>query len=120
MAYDIATRLDKLGTRMKELNQNSITYQRTGETDLTISNVTPGTIDVTQLGVDSVVLITEKAQDFIFDTSELSSWSPVVPKIGDTIVWGSNTYQIFSINDELYNYTTSSRLRIRVHTKQVS
>lgn len=119
MAYDLASRFDKLGTRMKELNQNSLTYKRSGSSDITIDNFTPGQIDVTQQGVESVILVTEKAQDFIFDASDLSSLNPSVPKIKDQIVWGSNTYEVFSINDELYTYTTSSRQRIRVHTKQV-
>jgi hypothetical protein len=119
MAYDFTTRLDYLGTRMKELHQNTMTYSRS-TTDLTITNFTPERVDVQQLALMGITLVTEKVMAFVFDTSELSTLSPSVPVAGDRITIGSFVYEVMQVADEVYNYTTSTRVRIRVHCKQVT
>jgi|1_EtaG_2_1085319.scaffolds.fasta_scaffold101363_2 hypothetical protein len=117
MAYDFSTRLDTLGTRMQEVNQTSLTYRR-GSTEITVSNPTLGKVDVEQLAAFGITLITDKLQDFIFDTADLSTLEPTTPRLGDIIVWSSRTYEVLPIADELYTFVTSSRARIKVHTKQ--
>ena len=117
MVYDLAQRFDRLGTRMKQLSQANASYTR-GATTISISSFTPQQIDVSELAMYGITLLTEKMLDVVFDTSKLFSLSPAYPVEGDTFIWGENTYQPMSIGDELYNFTTTSRLRIRVHLKQ--
>lgn len=84
-----------------------------------ITNFTPQKLDVSQLAIHGITLVTEKAQDIIFDASDLADLSPSVPIQGDEFVWGGKTYEVMSLGEEVFNYTTSSRSRIRVHLKQV-
>lgn len=120
MVYDISTRLDRLGTRMKELHNNSLTYTRSGETPITITNFTPEKCDVDQLIALGIAIMNEKWQDFVFDLADLATLTTTEPRTGDKITWGTLTFQVTAINDEVFKYTTSSRTRIRVHAKQVS
>ena len=119
MAYDFSTRLDTLGTRMKELHQNSLIYKRVDNTDITVSNFTPERIDLVQAATAGVTQLVDKLQDFVFDTADLSGLSPSLPQEDDKIVWDSKTFKPISLNEELYSFTTTSRKRIRVHTIQV-
>jgi len=124
MTYSFSDRLDYLGTRMKDLHDNEITYIREPSSgsieSITIENVTPEQTDSELLQALGVAFLQEKWQDLVFDASELSSLDPSEPKAGDRIEWGSNTFQVVAINDEIFVYTTSSRERIRVHTKQIA
>jgi hypothetical protein len=104
---------------MKELNQNSLTYLR-GNTSLTINNFTPEKLDVEQLAAFGIVLVTDKLQDFVFDTSDLSNLTPAYPQRGDKITWGGKTFELMPIGDELYCFITSTRTRMRVHTRQIA
>ena len=119
MTFDLATRLDYLGTRMSELHDNSMTYRR-GSTTITIENFNTERPSVEQLAIFGMTQITQKCQEFIFDTSELSTLDPALPQQGDEITWGSNTFTV--MHDEnaiaIYDFITSSRNRIRVYTKQ--
>lgn len=118
MTYDFQTRLNTLGTRFKEISTESITYRR-GSTKVTIDNINLGKVDVEQLLAFGITNITSKALDFIFDTSELSSLEPSTPLQGDEIVYGGNTYEVMPFGDQTYDFVTTSRQRIRVHTKQI-
>jgi len=123
MAYDMSARLDSLGNRMKDLHSNALTYRRANKHGITqsqiIENFTPEKIDVTQLLAIGIPIVVEKAQDFVFDTTELADFDTDLPKTGDQIIWGEAQYEVAVIGDETYTFTTSSRKRIRVHTKQV-
>lgn len=122
MAYDIATRLDTLGTRMQELNQNTATYSRTDDacidTDITITSFTPEKVDIEQIAMHGLTLLTMKLLDVIFDLADLTTLDPAEPVEGDTFTWGTKVFTVMSIGEEVFTYTTSSRLRIRVHLKQ--
>lgn len=118
MVYDVSTRLDRLGTRMKELFDNSLTYSREA-VDITITNFTPEKTDVDILMAMGIAVVNEKWQDFVFDTADLSVLDPAEPRRGDRIVWESLTYEVFPIGDEPFKFTTSSRARVRVHAKQI-
>lgn len=124
MTYDIATRMERVGTRMKQLNDNSLVYSRADQnnvkTTATITNVTLGKFDVNEDNAFGITLITKKMLDFIFDTDELAGFDPAVPVAGDTIVFDGRTYETFSIGDQVYDFTTSTRTRIRIHAKQVA
>jgi hypothetical protein len=104
---------------MPELNQNQLTLTRPNEVDIVVKNFTPEKTDVEALSIHGIVLLTEQAQDFIFDTSKFSYWTDKYPKVGDRLVWGTLTFEVMNIGDRCYFFTTSSRLRIRVHTKRV-
>lgn len=118
MVYNFSDRLDYCGTRMKELHHVDITYRRRSH-KVTIYNVTPEESDSEMLQALGIALINEKWQDFVFDTTELEQFYPPEPEGGDLIIWGSSTFQVVAIGDELYKFVTSSRKRIRVHTKQI-
>ena len=117
-AYEHSTRLDYLGTRMPELHTNVLYYTR-GNATLKVENFTPEKIDVDQLQAYGIAIITEKWQDFVFDFSVLGCLNPPTPREGDKISWCSQLFEVCSINNELYTFTTSSRKRIRIHAKQV-
>ena len=121
MTYDLASRFNYVGQRMKELNQNTLILSRVGETNIEVPNFTPEKIDVETLAAYGLVHVTKKMQAFVFDTTKYSSWSDSLPKVGDRIVWGTRIYEIMVMGkeDEVYTFTTSSRLRIRVNTKQI-
>jgi len=118
MSYDISTRLDYLGDRMQELNVTSLTYLR-GEESVEIENFTPQKVDVDELAAFGISLITEKLQDFTFYTSKLEDLDPPLPIRNDKILWNGRVFEAFSINEEIYRFTTSTRKRIRVHTRQI-
>lgn len=119
MPYDFTTRLDILGTRMGELHDNSLFLTRDGEADVKVTNYTPEKTDVDTLAAYGLTQITEEAQDFVFNTSAFSSWTIQLPIVGDKIKIGTETYQVINIGDEVYKYTTSSKVRIRIHTKRI-
>lgn len=118
MSYDVSTRLDYLGTRMQELHQNELTYIR-GNESVTIENFTPEKIDVQELAAFGIAMITDRAQDFVFSTESLEAFEESVPLRGDKIRWNGRLYELFSIGEEIYRYTTSTRLRVRVHSRQI-
>lgn len=116
MAYDVRTRLDLLGSRMKELNQLSIVYQRS-TMQTTIQNVACAKSLVSVTG-DEITLESEY-RGYIFDASELNGFTPPVPQAGDTISDGVLTCEVVKIDDQTHNFTTSTRKRVRVHTRVV-
>jgi len=118
-AYSLADRLDYVGRRMQELNQNTLTLIRVDESNVAVDNFTPEKITVEALALYGIVLVNQKAQAFVFDTSKYSSWTDNFPKVGDRISWEDRIYEVMVMGDEVYTFTTSSRLRVRVNTKQV-
>jgi hypothetical protein len=118
MSYDVSTRLDYLGERMQELHQNELLYIR-GEETVEIKHFTPEKIDVQELAAFGIAMLTDRAQDFVFDTESLQAFDSPVPLRGDKIRWNGRLYELFSIGDEIYRYTTSTRKRVRVHSRQI-
>lgn len=123
MSYNFATRLDRLGTRMKQINDNFLLYSRTDETrrttTLQINNFTPVQFDMNELAAHGITLLQEKMQRFAFDSSDIATLNPPKPKHGDQITWGTRIYEVVSVNEETYRYTTSSQNRILVNAKQI-
>lgn len=122
MVYDFSTRLNRLGTRMKQLHDNSLVYSR-GATTTRIDNFTPEDVDVSTLAAYGMVLLTDKEQDFVFDFADLATFSPNTPQVGDKLVWNSRTYQVVSLGGqdiaEVWRFITSTRTRIRVHAREI-
>jgi len=120
MTYNLATRLNRVGTRMKELNDNSLTYTRSGETPIEITNFTPEKCDSDQLLALGIAIVNEHWQDIVFDTAALSTLTIPEPRTGDKVTWDGVNYQVTALADEVFRYTTASRVRIRVHMKEVN
>lgn len=118
MVYNLADRFDHLRTRMKGLNDNKLVYTRES-CSITIENFTPEKVDVTQWALHGVTLLTETAQDFVFDTAELKDLDSPLPMETDEITWDGRKYEVLSVGEEIFTYTTSSQKAIRVHAKQV-
>jgi hypothetical protein len=118
MTYDFHERLDLLGSRMKELNQITVQYTR-GTQTVSIHNVNRGRTEAAEIGVHGITLIEEQQQDFVFDSSDLASFDPNTPEHGDRITDGATVFEVMTLGDRTFRYTTPTRKRIRVHTKQV-
>jgi hypothetical protein len=120
MAYDFTTRLDHVGSRMPQLHDNTMTYTRDGYT-ITFYNCTPEKVDVEQMQALGIAIIQEKWQDFVFDALLLeTAFIPPEPQVGDIIGWQGYEFRVSVLGEETFRYTTSSRKRIRVHTRQVT
>jgi hypothetical protein len=119
MTYNFRDRLDTLGSRMKQLHSNSLTYSRSG-VSVTVDNFTPEKVDVEQLQALGIAVLNEKWQSFAFDLEDLSVFSPAEPVRNDSITWDGRQYSVSPISDELFRYTTSSRKRIIVHARQIA
>jgi len=119
MVYDFSTRLNRLGDRMEQIHDNSLSYERPGETAITIANFTPEKTDVNELAILGIPLIADKMQDFVFRTSKLANLTPNLPKVGDKVVWDGKTFELFIVGEQVYKFTTSSRRRIRIHSRQI-
>jgi len=117
--YDFQSRLNLVGDRMKTVNRNSLQVIRAGK-QIVINNFNPATSDLEQLALYGLTAIAHRLQDFIFDTKELRTFDPDRPLEDDIFMWRGRQYSVLSIGEEIYRYTTSSRKRIRVHTKQVA
>lgn len=123
MTYDFATRLNRLGTRMKEVNDNFLLYSRTDEnrhtTTLQVNNFTPVQFDMNELASFGIPLLQEKMQRFAFDAADIATLNPPKPVHGDRITWGTRIYEVVRVNEETYRYTTSSQTRLLVNAKQI-
>lgn len=120
MAYDFHTRLDLLGPRMDELNDSALIKYSRGTQQVYIRKVNRGRTEAAEIGVHGITLIEEHQQDFIFDTCCLVNFSPATPERGDQITEGSNVFEVMTLGDRTFRYTTPTRQRIRVHTKQIT
>lgn len=119
MTYDFSTRMDRLGTRMKQLHNNSLSFERSGETAILVENFTPEATDVNELALQGIPLIADKMQDFVFDTVDLANLANPLPKVGDKVVWNGKTFELFIVGEQVYKFTTSTRKRIRIHSRQI-
>ncbi len=131
MAYDLRSRLDTVGTRMKAINAVDVVVSRpnVAETSGTIT-ATPAKTEIEVFDVNNNSGLTHKLQDWIFDVAEYAvgdPLTPVLPQRGDRITLESGrVFTVISLQErfdqgdaEPWEYITSSRLRIRVHTTEV-
>lgn len=119
MTYSLRSRLDHLGQRMSEINSRSITYKR---------SVLQTTLTATVRETESSVLFPElvgvsfRVREFIIDSEDFIIDGVVsVPERGDRI---SDEGMLFEVlpNSEMphYSYTTESRQRMIIRTKQIA
>lgn len=118
MVYSYQDRLDRLGTRKKEVDVQTVTASRTGEAsatvDCTIEYFPPEGNEASPHFIQTELIA------FTFDTAD---WPLTgTPQAHDKMTFGGNTYEIvpMSSDDRYFRYTTSSRNRIRFFGRQVA
>ncbi len=124
MAFDFYTKLDRLGSRMKQLNGKTVTITTdAGSVSLTASITRAKREELAPSGGITVGSL----RTYIFDTDELViSGSAFLPARGDEIVEaitnvGTVTCHVLSDDDSPpYEFVTPTRKRIQVFTKIVS
>lgn len=118
--YKVGSRLDLLGPRMKVVNCVTVIIQRIGESDITGVLASPARTDAEEL-FPGIAITRVRSQDFIIDRADYDFGSgPVEPVIGDVIVWDAEKYQVASMGPDQppFEYTTPTKLRMRVRTDQ--
>jgi len=114
------SRLDRTGVRMKGLNSEQVSYKRGTNIIPDIAATLILTDNAEEL-INNIAVIRTELQDFVIDSEALISNSLGVPKTGDEIIRANGEiYRILSMgnDDPPYRYTTSSRLRMMIHTKR--
>ena len=91
----------------------NVTYTQ-GATSLSLKAVR-GQTQFSQEAANGMVVVTN-TDDFLFLASELT----VTPRMGDTVVCGSETFKVFSMgSDPQWRYTDQEKAIIRVHMRKV-
>lgn len=120
MPYDFASRLDYLGVRKKALDFRDVAYRR-GKHTITRLRCTVSEPSRMELGEGVVQLIANR-RDFCCDVDELILNRELTePQPGDIIYDGDKRFLVVSESGEpVFRYTSQSRQRYRIHTKQVA
>lgn len=117
MAYSVRDRLKYIGQRQNAVRGEPISYSR-GAATVYLTAV-PGHTDVQDLIPETIVTVARYV-DFIFAAADLflPGLGIVLPLPGDKIVWEGNLYVVTAptASDDVYNFTTMYRDRLRVHT----
>lgn len=118
MAFDYAARLAHVGTRMKELNQQTITYSR-GATS--VSGIVASPIHMTgdEL-MPSIAITVIEYQDWAIDVADLGALFP--PQVGDKITKATGEeFRVSSLGQDgpPFQYTTSTRVRVLIHSEMI-
>lgn len=117
MTYRVKDRLNYIGTRQDQVRGEVVTYCR-GMNCVPLSQC-PGHTDVQDLIPENIVSV-GRYVDFIFFTAQLiiPNVGLTLPQRGDLITWQGSTYTCTSptATDEVFNFTTMYKDRIRVHT----
>lgn len=116
MGYSVRDRLKYIGTRENEVRGEWVTYSR-GGASIQIEQC-PGHTDVQDL-ISNTVVDAVRYVDFIFFSRELNlpGYGVIIPQRGDLIVWEEKTYTVTAPTaaDDVYNFTTMYRDRVRIH-----
>lgn len=111
--------LDRVGVVLKDQAGESMTYSRSPHS--VALTVTPQGQRRQEVSIGGVLLEEDIRHDFTFDAADLIlNAAQTVPARGDRITWDSDIFEIVPIDDQTYTYVTSSKNRIRVHTRKVS
>lgn len=121
MAYDVKSRLNYLGSRLKGISYFDVTLQRGVNTSDGTVRASPGITEIEEMTASSLV-VQARTQDWIIDTADyVIGHVATLPQNGDNIVKGGETFRVITPDGHqaCYRYTTTTKLRIRVHTVQV-
>jgi hypothetical protein len=90
-----------------------VTYSQ-GATSITAVGI-PGSSPIVSETADGAIA-TSKSQDFLFKAVDLLG---VVPRRGDTVTWGTRTFEVVAQDgDRQYYYSDPYQTIIRVHCKE--
>jgi len=127
MVYDVNARLSTLGTRMKAINVALVDLDRSGEGQIAGVSSSLGRTEAEEM-IPGVAVTHVRYQDFFFDAVDYGvGWADALPNVGDTITiqagqtMPAGTYRVISLGNDTppYEYTTSTRERLRIHTDQI-
>lgn len=123
MAYDFASRLDRLGSRKQELDSRPVRYVGV-RNDITLTVDLDASVSTLRRIEESETVLTTviTPRNYIITTRELIlGGKQELPKAGDKIVDQDGTFEILpNGQNPPFNYTTQSRKRLRIEVKQVS
>ncbi len=122
MTYSVLDRLEHTGDRMKVINSVDVVIKRDGSISHPIK-ASWGKTEGTEYE-ENVAVLDIRYQDFIFDRDDyqIGSGIPVDPLKGDAIIVCSTGDEFMVVpvagQETPFQYTTSSRSRVRVHSMQ--
>lgn len=116
MPYNFGERLDKLGSRMKEINAEPITISD-GTTTIPIARATPALFNTFE-EMPGVSITQVTYQDWIVDACELGVFDPPAVNLIITRVNTGERFRVTSPGPDMgpYKYTTPSKKRMRIHS----
>ncbi len=124
MAYRMQDRINHAGSRFKVTNSETVTLSRDGESDVQVT-ASPIQMEAEDYTPDGSVTRVEY-HDWVIDVADYAFASVLTePTSGDTITRANgDVYRPvsfggsskFTVNEPIFKYTTSDRLRYRVHT----
>ncbi len=112
----LSERLDYVGTRQQALAGQACQYRR-GES-AAVFDVVPLGQRRNELSIGNVLVEQTTEQDFAFDACDLVlDGKLTTPQRGDLLCVAGATFEVVPAADQVFSYVTSSRKRIRVHTR---
>ncbi len=110
--------LDRVGVVLKSQASETMTYKRGG--DSASITVTPQGQRRNEINIGGVLLEEDLRHDFTLDAADLVlATVTTLPQRGDRITWGADNFEVVPIDDQTYTYVTSSKKRLRVHTRKI-
>jgi hypothetical protein len=117
MSYSVKDRLPYIGRRVTEVRGEYITYQR--KDCAIVLLMAPGHTDVQDM-IPETVVTQLRYVDFLITRKELvlPRYGLTLPERNDRIFWNGDEYVVTppAISDDVYQFTTMYRDRLRVHT----
>jgi len=117
MAYDARERHGRLRTRMREVNQATVTYRRgsTVKTDVPATVYERSPEEMLAFGIP----LSFTVRDYLVDTDELADFGE--PREGDQVTDGTLLCAALPLGqgEPVFHYTTSRRDALRIHTKVI-
>jgi hypothetical protein len=120
MAYNLNSRLDYVGTRLKPISNDPsgkcriVRHGYSREIECSLAGV-----DVSERHPEYIITVDEY-QGFIVDADEYHfGFEPTTPEVGDYIIRPDGlAYRVVAPSETVapYEWTTSTRQRMRVHT----
>lgn len=126
MPYNLTSRLDLLGVRMKDLNPDplgTVKVRKEDGSEVVGVVASLGRTEAEDFSPAGAIMARAEMQDFIFDCADLDFGSgPELPGFGWEVERANGeVFRVVGMGDTTppFEYITASRLRIRVHTSRV-
>ena len=122
MPYSLSSRMDYLGSRKQSINKETVSYHRGSDSISGLDAERVIAIDPEEVYPGVPITRLDKL-DWLIDTADLILLgSPITPRRGDYIQDSTGQkWRVVSYMDSqpLYEYTTSTRVRMRIHSEEV-